>query len=97
MVYAAILAPEILSAKTSELRLAPSLTHTKSTKKTPRRAFMFFAIFDIFVVASPSAAVETVAFPLAQDPDFYLFAFDCNEGKYRSMRSMLGGARLADR
>jgi hypothetical protein len=53
--------------------------------------------FEIFVVASPSAAVETVAFPLAQDPDFYLFAFDCYEGNYWSMRSMLGGARLEDR
>ena len=47
---------------------------------------MFFAIFGDSMVS-----VETVAFPLAQDPDFYLFAFDCNEGKYRSMRSMLGG------
>jgi hypothetical protein len=39
----------------------------------------------------------TVAFPLTQDPDFYLFEFACHEGNYWSMRSMLGGARLADR
>ena len=37
------------------------------------------------------------AFPLAQDPDFYLFEFACHEGNYWSMCSMLGGARLADR
>jgi hypothetical protein len=36
------------------------------------------------------------AFPLAQDPDFYLFEFACHEGNDRGMRSMLGGARLAD-
>jgi hypothetical protein len=58
---------------------------------------VFFAIFEIFVVASPSAAVEPVAFPLAQDPDFHLFEFACHEENYWSMRSMLGGARLADR
>jgi hypothetical protein len=43
--------------------------------------------------ASPGAAGEPVAFPLAQDPDFHLFAFACHEGNYWSMRSMLGGAR----
>ena len=36
------------------------------------------------------------AFPLAQDPDFYLFEFACHEGNDWGMRSMLGGARLAD-
>jgi hypothetical protein len=39
----------------------------------------------------------TVAFPLEQDPDYYLFEFGCHEGNYWSMRSMLGGARLADK
>jgi hypothetical protein len=39
----------------------------------------------------------TVAFPLEQDPDFYLFEFACHEGNYWSMRSMLGGARLAEK
>jgi hypothetical protein len=39
----------------------------------------------------------TVAFPLVQDPDFYLFEFACHEGNYWSMRSMLGGARAADK
>jgi hypothetical protein len=39
----------------------------------------------------------TVAFPLEQDPGFYLFEFACHEGNYWSMRSMLGGARLADK
>ena len=65
--------------------------------ENPRRASLFSAIFEIFAVASPSAAVETVAFPLAQDPDFYLFEFACHEGNYWSMRSMQGGARVADR
>ena len=39
----------------------------------------------------------TVAFPLEQDPSYYLFEFACHEGNYWSMRSMLGGARLADK
>jgi hypothetical protein len=39
----------------------------------------------------------TVAFPLEQDPAFYLFEFACHEGNYWSMRSMLGGARLAEK
>jgi hypothetical protein len=39
----------------------------------------------------------TVAFPLTQDPHYYLFEFACHEGNYLSMISMLGGARLADR
>jgi hypothetical protein len=39
----------------------------------------------------------TVAFPLEQDPSYYLFEFACHEGNYLSMRSMLGGARLADK
>ena len=39
----------------------------------------------------------TVAFPLEQDPSFYLFEFACHEGNYLSMRSMLGGARLAEK
>ena len=39
---------------------------------------------------------QRFAFPLAQDPDFYLFEFACHEGNYWSMRSMLCGARLAD-
>jgi hypothetical protein len=38
----------------------------------------------------------TVAFTLQQDPTFYLFEFACHEGNYWSMRSMLGGARLAE-
>lgn len=72
------------------------LTQTKSTKENPR-ASVFSAIFAIFVVASPSAAVETVAFALAQDRTSTFFEFACHEGNYWSMRSMLGGARLADR
>jgi hypothetical protein len=39
----------------------------------------------------------TVAFPLEQDPTFYLFEFACHEGNYWSMRSMLGGARLVEK
>ena len=39
----------------------------------------------------------TVAFPLEQDPTFYLFEFACHEGNYLSMRSMLGGARLGEK
>lgn len=39
----------------------------------------------------------TVAFPLEQDPAYYLFEFACHEGNYWSMRSMLGGARLAEK
>jgi hypothetical protein len=39
----------------------------------------------------------TVAFPLEQDPRFYLFEFACHEGNYWSMRSMLGGARLLEK
>jgi hypothetical protein len=38
----------------------------------------------------------TVAFPLKEDPDYYLFEFACHEGNYLSMISMLGGARLAE-
>ena len=32
-----------------------------------------------------------------QDPSYYLFEFACHEGNYWSMRSMLGGARLAEK
>jgi len=39
----------------------------------------------------------TAAFPLEQDPSFYLFEFACHEGNYWSMRSMLGGARLSEK
>jgi hypothetical protein len=39
----------------------------------------------------------TVAFPLKQDPSYYLFEFACHEGNYLSMISMLGGARLAEK
>jgi hypothetical protein len=39
----------------------------------------------------------TAAFPLTLDPDFYLFEFACHEGNYWSMRSMLGGARAAEK
>jgi len=39
----------------------------------------------------------TVAFPLEQDPSYYLFEFACHEGNYVSMRAMLGGARLAEK
>ena len=39
----------------------------------------------------------TVAFPLEQDPSYYLFEFACHEGNYWSMRSMLGGARLGEK
>ncbi len=39
----------------------------------------------------------TAAFPLEQDPSFYLFEFACHEGNYWSMRSMLGGARLEEK
>ena len=39
----------------------------------------------------------TVAFPLKQDPHYYLFEFACHEGNYLSMISMLGGARLAEK
>jgi hypothetical protein len=39
----------------------------------------------------------TVAFPLKQDPNYYLFEFACHEGNYLSMISMLGGARLAEK
>jgi hypothetical protein len=39
----------------------------------------------------------TVAFPLEQDPSFYLFEFACHEGNYWSVRSMLGGARLEEK
>ena len=39
----------------------------------------------------------TVAFPLEQDPGFYLFEFACHEGNYWSVRSMLGGARLSEK
>ena len=38
----------------------------------------------------------TVAFPLEQDSNYQLFEFACHEGNYWSMRSMLGGARLAE-
>jgi hypothetical protein len=36
----------------------------------------------------------TAAFPLKQDPTYYLFEFACHEGNYLSMISMLGAARL---
>ena len=39
----------------------------------------------------------TVAFPLTEDPSYYLFEFACHEGNNLSMRSMLGGARLAEK
>ena len=39
----------------------------------------------------------TVAFPLKQDPSYYLFEFACHEGNHVSMRAMLGGARLAEK
>ena len=38
----------------------------------------------------------TAVIPLRQDPSYQLFEFACHEGNYWSMRSMLGGARLAE-
>ena len=80
-----------------QARRAPSAVgvSAEARARTQEGLSVFFAIFEIFVVASPSAAVATVALPLVQDPDFYLFEFACHEGNYWSMRSMLGGGRLA--
>jgi hypothetical protein len=39
----------------------------------------------------------TAVIPLRQDPRYPLFEFACHEGNYWSMRSMLGGARLAEK
>ena len=39
----------------------------------------------------------TAVIPLRQDPHYELFEFACHEGNYWSMRSMLGGARLAEK
>lgn len=39
----------------------------------------------------------TAVTPLRQDPSYQLFEFACHEGNYWSMRSMLGGARLAEK
>jgi hypothetical protein len=80
-----------------QARRAPSAVgvSAEARARTQEGLSVFFAIFEIFAVASPSAAVATVALPLVQDPDFYLFEFACHEGNYWSMRSMLGGGRLA--
>lgn len=82
-----------------QARRAPSAVgvSAEARARTQEGLSVFFAIFEIFAVASPSAAVETVAFPLAQDRTSTFFEFACHEGNYWSMRSMLGGARLADR
>ena len=39
----------------------------------------------------------TAVIPLRQDPSYQLFEFACHEGNYWTMRSMLGGARLAEK
>ena len=79
------------------LRLARSADPDEVHEGNPR-ASVFSAIFAIFVVpASPSAAVETVAFALAQDRTSTFFEFACHEGNLLSMRVDARRRALADR